>query len=296
MSAKPAGGPRVSVVIPTHNRARTIERAIRSVLEQSFEDLEVIVIDDASTDDTVAVVGALDDSRVRLVRLASNEGACAARNRGIEEARGPYVAFQDSDDAWRQGKLARQMRLFEESADAPLIAYCGFVRKTGDTAVEVPGRRDGHRSGDMIPTLLHRNLVSTQTLVAPRECLLAVGGFADDLPRLQDWDLAIRLARLYPFRIVDAPLVDVFTTPGSITKDAHAFLMACRMLLDRHQALFAQYPEAGVRMRLRIAAAAIQLRSYGIASAQLRDIARMGPAAIPAAARLGVAHIRDMLG
>lgn len=288
------GEPKVSVVIPTHNRARTIVRAVQSVLDQTFDNIEVIVVDDASSDDTCARVNAIEDSRIRLVRHANNRGACAARNSGIEAASAPFIAFQDSDDEWVSDKLQSQMLLFEQSGAQPLVAYCGFIRISGEQSVRVPAARDRHRSGAMIPTLLHHNLVSTQTLVAPRTCLLSIGGFTPDLPRLQDWDLAIRLAQRYRFAIVDRPLVTVHTTPDSITKDAPAFLTACRMLLIRHSGLFAQYPDAELRMRLRIIGAAFSLGLHDIVTQETARIARMGLPVMPAIAKLTGSVVRDL--
>src|ERR1043166_1854397 len=128
MSSEPdTGGPRgagplVSVVLPTYNRAHTLARAVRSVLAQSHRHLEIVVVDDGSTDATVALVQklALEDPRVRLVQQA-NRGPAAARNTGVRQARGEFVAFQDSDDEWLVEKLERQLAALERS---PGSAMC----------------------------------------------------------------------------------------------------------------------------------------------------------------------------
>ena len=101
--------PKVSVVIPTFNRADTIGDSIKSVLEQTFKDFEVIVVDDGSTDGTESVVAAFGDSRIKYI-MQDNAGACAARNNGIRHANGEYIAFQDSDDYWMPRKLERQLQ------------------------------------------------------------------------------------------------------------------------------------------------------------------------------------------
>ena len=97
--------PNVTVVLPTHDRAKLLRRAIDSVLSQDYQDLELIVVDDASTDDTQTVVQQFADQRIRYVRLADRQGATAARNAGISAARGEFIGFQDSDDEWLPGKL-----------------------------------------------------------------------------------------------------------------------------------------------------------------------------------------------
>ena len=99
----------ISVIIPTYNRASLLPRALDSVLRQTWEDLEVIVVDDASRDDTPQVMAACTDPRVRYIRLEKNSGACVARNTGVAQARGEWIAFQDSDDLWLPEKLEKQM-------------------------------------------------------------------------------------------------------------------------------------------------------------------------------------------
>ncbi len=105
--------PAVSVVLPTYNRAQSLPGAMRSVLDQSFGDLELIIVDDASTENIEAIVADFGDPRIRYLRLDHNSGAAAARNVGMAETRGQYIAFQDSDDIWLPGKLARQVELLE---------------------------------------------------------------------------------------------------------------------------------------------------------------------------------------
>lgn len=115
--------PKVSVIIPTYNRAHLIGRAIKSVLNQTYKDFEIIIVDDGSTDKTEEVVKDFKDERVRYIRREKNKGGSAARNTGIKAARGEYIAFQDSDDEWLPEKLEKQMKAFEAMAMAkPVIA------------------------------------------------------------------------------------------------------------------------------------------------------------------------------
>ncbi len=117
--------PRVSVIIPTYNRAHLIDRALSSVFRQTIQDFEILVIDDASTDDTEAVVRRIADARVRYIRHSANKKAAAARNTGVASAQGVYVAFLDSDDEWLPNKLEVQLAVFERSPDTQIV-YSGW--------------------------------------------------------------------------------------------------------------------------------------------------------------------------
>jgi len=130
---------RVSVIIPTYNRAATLGRAIDSALEQTIDDLEVVVVDDGSTDDTESVLAAYEDPRVRTIIHATNQGANVARNTGLEHVRGEYVAFLDSDDVWHPAKLERQLAALEARSSIWVGAYC-------DTAYDLSGTSGWLRS------------------------------------------------------------------------------------------------------------------------------------------------------
>ena len=121
------GSPVVSVIIPTYNRAHLIGRAIRSVLDQTYQDWELIVVDDASTDDIPGIVKGFTDGRVKYIRHDENKGAAAARNTGIQAARGAYIAFLDSDDEWLPEKLERQVQAFESSDAQVGVIYTGTI-------------------------------------------------------------------------------------------------------------------------------------------------------------------------
>lgn len=236
--------PTISVVLPTHNRANTLRRAIDSVLSQTFEDLELIVIDDASDDHTKQVVDGLTDPRLRYLHHHVNRGAPAARNTGIDAARGTYVAFQDSDDFWQPDKLAKQMAVVESADGTDEIIYCGMLRREGDVDRYIPDRAVALRDGDILRQLLFANFVGTPTLVVRCSLLRGIGGFNVELGRYQDWDLAIRLAEIARFRLVDEPLVIAHDTPGNISSDIAAGAAAMRTILDSHRGLYQRYPQA----------------------------------------------------
>jgi len=130
--AKGSGNPRVSVIIPTYNRVGVLYYALNSVLNQTMQDFEVFVVDDASTDKTPEYVASITDPRVHYIRLPTNRFAAAARNAGMERARGGYIAFLDSDDQWWPTKLEKQVALLDSLSDEWGCSYGGaYVNKTG---------------------------------------------------------------------------------------------------------------------------------------------------------------------
>ena len=196
--------PTVTVVLPTYNRPEYLGRAIRSVLAQTFRDFELIVVDDGSRTDTGAVLAAFDDPRIRFTRHARNRGNAAARNTGIGEARGRYLAFLDDDDEWDPEKLALQVPALRDSTADVALVYCGrrVLSDGRQVRVDAPGVE-----GDVFDALLARGLMSCPSVLLRAEVLERIGGFDETLPRGVDSDLWRRIARDYRVGYVDAVLV-----------------------------------------------------------------------------------------
>lgn len=233
--------PRVSVVLPTYNRAGVLARAVRSVLAQSESDLELIVVDDASTDETPHVLAGFDDPRLHVLSHAVRRGGAAARNTGLAATHADWVAFQDSDDEWLLDKLARQLAVAAQDPAWGAI-YCAFVRISGNRATRTPAAKHRRRAGWLHADILRDSFISTQTLLVRRTALDAAGGFDAELPRFQDWELMMRLSRHHPIGCVDEPLVIVHTLPDAITHDAVARLRARTRIVERHTPWLAAYP------------------------------------------------------
>jgi glycosyltransferase involved in cell wall biosynthesis len=201
----PSGAPVVSVIIPTYNRAGIVVRAIESVLQQTFTDFEVIVVDDASTDDTANVISPLADRRVRYVRLPHNGGVATARNRGMEEAQGRYFAFLDSDDEWLPTKLQQQIEVFSRAPFGVGLVYTGVetIGEGGASTVSTPEAR-----GYVYPDLLQRNVIhgGASNALIRREAAAIVGGFDASLPAAEDYDFWLRVAQFFLVDFVPAPL------------------------------------------------------------------------------------------
>lgn len=197
--------PLVSVVVPAYNAARTIETTLHSVLQQTMDDIELIVVDDGSTDATPEVVRSMDDGRLRLVQQP-NTGHAGARNAGIEVARGRYVAVVDADDVWLPHKLERQLAVL--SGRRVIRALHGSAVFVDDSLrpLFIAPSPDG--KNDLLDVLCFRGLAAMMvTLIIERALLERVGGFDPSLIILQDWELAIRLARLGELYSTSEPLV-----------------------------------------------------------------------------------------
>jgi len=196
--------PQVSVIIPTYNSAQYLKQAVDSVLAQTYRDFEILVVDDGSTDDTENLMKGYG-APVRYIRQ-SNGGVAKARNRGIEESRGEYVAFLDADDTWLPNKLARQMTALRESPQYH-VSYSAFILVGPD--LKPLSTSYSKRCGTVLEDLLLRGNVvgSICTIVCERSLLSITGGFDPTLSQCADWDLSVRLAALSDFLYIDEPLV-----------------------------------------------------------------------------------------
>lgn len=223
---------KVSVIIPTYNRERTIKKSIESVLKQDYGDIEVIVVDDCSTDNTCKVIEGIDDSRLRYIKLQKNSGACKARNVGIENAKGEYIAFQDSDDVWRENKLTIQLDTMKK-ANADIVV-CFFQRinlRTGKKKRYDSQIPDGFVQYE---TLLKKSIASTQCMLIKSECLKTIR-FDETLRKAQDWDLILNLSKKYKVYFLNKILVDVYLQEDSITRHKEDSLAAYKTIYNKHK-------------------------------------------------------------
>jgi glycosyltransferase involved in cell wall biosynthesis len=213
--------PQVSVIIPTYNRGWTIREAVDSVLIQDYKDFELIVVDDGSTDNTPEVLGAY--CGVIKVFRQENKGVSAARNRGIAEASGRFIAFLDSDDLWFPQKLSRQVEFFNTTPDA-LICQTEEVWIRNGVRVN-PKKRHKKPSGMIFEPSLALCLVSPSAVMIRRSLLEVVGNFDETLPACEDYDLWLRISCRFPVYRIDTPLI--------IKRGGHEDQLSASFGLDR---------------------------------------------------------------
>ncbi|MDQ5844102.1 MAG: glycosyltransferase [Acidobacteriota bacterium] len=210
--------PSVSVVIPAYNNSRHLSHAVQSVREQGHSDLEIIVIDDGSTDNTVEVLEQLRGSDLRSIKQA-NAGPAAARNLGIAEARGEWIAFLDADDYWLPGKLSAQFDALQQQ-DGADFCYTDALLRFPDGHETISGARNS--GGDLFSDLLWGNQLATGTVLVRRRCLAAVGPFNVNLRTGEDWDMWLRLAS----RFESVYLARVLTCCRAPAHRAHKYGLA----------------------------------------------------------------------
>jgi glycosyltransferase involved in cell wall biosynthesis len=219
--------PTVSVIIPTYNRADVLPRSIDSALDQTLSDVEVIVVDDASDDDTESVVNEYDDSRVTFLEHETNRGGSAARNTGIGVATGDYIALLDSDDVWAPTKLEQQVETLEQRSDEWVAAYCGTTIVNGEDAAPKWERiksllgghssREGLEGGEeLVKEVLMENLHTSagSTLIVESDVVDRIDGFDESFDRYQDTEFLIRLLKQGKLAYVDEPLLRRYPSGG----------------------------------------------------------------------------------
>ena len=188
----------VSIILPTYNRADRVGKAIESVLAQTYTDFELLVIDDGSTDETEQVVTGYMDKRVHYYRMEENGGQSKARNCGMQLAQYDYLAFEDSDDLWRPGKLEIQMETMQGAGQDVGMVYHKFRYDLGEgRGMVLPDENIPveKKSGDIYKQLLWDNLVGMPTMLLKKECVNVVGGLDETLKCLEDYDFALRIAQ-----------------------------------------------------------------------------------------------------
>jgi hypothetical protein len=220
----------VSVVIPTYNRADSVMDAIHSVLAQRFGELELIVVDDGSTDDTAVRIAAVADPRLRYVR-GRHAGVSAARNLGVSRAGGELLAFLDSDDLWRADKLACEVAFLARHPEVDAVftdlekrhgdrVYPSFMRQTAVFSRRLHGAAypDGLvlEPREMRLCLLEEVPIKPSALTLRRTAFDRVGGFDETWSSSEDWEFLLRLARAHRFAYLDRPLAVLFISPDSL--------------------------------------------------------------------------------
>lgn len=269
-----ASKPLVSVVLPTFNRAHSLVGAISSVLQQSYDRLELIIVDDASTDDTAGLVASLDDPRIKYICTAENLGAAAARNIGVQQALGEFIAFQDSDDIWLPNKLERQLKLFGQLPQEVgalfgwKIVY-GRDEKyhygSGRVAVAPPPIERLLLEEDQIIRFFLGNRLILQSALLRRDCMDGEVWFDPRAKANNDWEFAARLVQRTRIYEDPVPVVVAFVSVDSISKNTRKKLLGLIRLVKNNGALYLRYPHIYARHKAAVARSLVILRKYRLA-------------------------------
>ena len=224
--------PEVSVIIPAYNAARFIGEALQSVLQQTFQDFEIIVVDDGSTDDTARVVAGIADPRIRYV-YQENKGLSSARNHGLRLAQGGYIALLDADDMWQPQYLARMIETLQNNAQAG-AAYCGF------RYMDAAGRPLKVVVSRVVPPqrfrseLVRRNWLSACAVFVRTQCYRECGGFDEHLRACEDYDMWLRMSERYEFVGIPEVLVWYRRSGTNMSDDVDYMTGALELVLTKH--------------------------------------------------------------
>ena len=225
--------PTVSVIIPAYNRSSTIARSVQSALTQTFQDLEVIVVDDGSSDAMRDIVQTIPDERLRLIYHATNLGAAAARNTGMKASQAKYIAWLDSDDEWLPEKLQTQLDAFQHAAPDVKACYSAHERvEQGRIRIHLP------RQNDRKKLFLGCDLGPGTTLLFERTVLDEVGYLDESLGRYEDWDWLLRYCSRYRLIGVERPLARVYYTPR---RSAHILEASAQIFVSKYSSELRQY-------------------------------------------------------
>ena len=233
--------PTVSIIIPTYDRARWLKKSIESVLNQTYQDFELIIVDDSSTDNTPEVVKSFKDKRVRYFQQTKrfpikSQGAAAARNIGIKKSRGKFIAFNDDDDLWRKRKLEKQITAFEKAGEKTGLVYSKIVRIKGKEKFFIPKEKNVKKEGDVHRDLFLENwIVTLPSALVKKEVFEKIGLFDENFPRYQDWELWLRVSKDYDFKYLPEVLVDSFILTEGIHRSDKALLKATELIFKKHK-------------------------------------------------------------
>jgi glycosyltransferase involved in cell wall biosynthesis len=236
------GDPKVSVVIPAYNSADYTVETVESVLAQTYRNREIIVVDDGSTDHTHDELKRFGDEIKYIYK--ENGGACSARNLGIGESTGEYVACLDCDDLWLPDKLEYSVAMLDHNPDLALsFTACDLIDGAGEKTGQVECRVDLSKA---YKELLYQNYITAPTVVMRRSCLESVGRFDERIFIPADWDLWLRLARRYPIGYIDQSLSQYRVTSAYSQRNLKQLFAEAMYVLDKNMA---DSPELSVKER-----------------------------------------------
>ncbi|MBW4432403.1 MAG: glycosyltransferase [Pelatocladus maniniholoensis HA4357-MV3] len=222
---------KVSVVIPAYNAMTYLPETLESVLQQTFTDFEILIINDGSSDNIVEWANQIADPRVRLISQP-NQGVSVARNTGITHAQGEYIAFLDADDLWQPTKLEKQVHYLEDNPEVGLVyTWTAFVDQWGKSTGIVLAF---HAEGNVWEQIVVRDMISNgSTPMVRRSCFETVGVFDPNFRYAPDRDMWTRIAARYPFGVVKEPLILYRQLPNSFSRNHEKMIQELRQVIEK---------------------------------------------------------------
>lgn len=222
---------KVSAIVPAYNAMKYLPESLDSILAQTYRDFEVIVVNDGSTDCTAEWVSRLRDPRVKLISQ-TNQGLCAARNTGIARSCGEYIAFLDADDLWNPTKLAKQVEVLEQNSDVGLVYT--WVERIDHQGKSLGKPFKSNLSGNILEKLLEKNVIAPSSVMIRRCCFEHIGCFDENLKSfVEDWDMWLRIAAVYPIKVLPEPLLRYRECPNSASKNWQAMERSYHIVIEK---------------------------------------------------------------
>jgi len=243
---------KVSVIILTYNRAKLLPIAINSVLVQTYQDFDIIVVDDASNDNTREVVYAIDEPRIRYIRNEVNKGESASRNIGVRACSSELITFLDDDDEWLPQKLELQIRAFEKGKKDVGLIYTGLKMVDTDSGA-VLSEVKPKKSGDLSSAILTKNWIGTpSSVMIKRHCINAVGLFDENIVFGPDWDMWIRISKHYLIEFIDVPLLKYRIHNNRLSSNYKARIQGWETIRKKYRLEYNRNNQAAGEMYLRL--------------------------------------------
>jgi len=233
--------PIISVFLPTYNRAYILRSAVESILNQTFKDFEILIVDDASTDNTRELIESIKDERIRYIRHEKNKGLTAGHNTAIAHAKGMYMATLGSDDIWFPETLQRMVDGFKNTDPRVGIVYTRLKKHFLNGRTEFIPSLDEKPEGNLYTKLLGGNFITMQVALLKMECFKNEP-FDENIIALQDWEIWLRIAKKWGFKLMDYVGCEASIMPDSITSKKKLRLDSRRKIFDKHEEDFRRYP------------------------------------------------------
>lgn len=224
----------ISIIIPTYNREATIKETLESILQQTYQNIEILVVDDASTDNTKNIIHSINDPRIYYFKNKKQMGANISRNVGIEHAKGTLIAFCDSADKWAAEKLEKQFQIMQETSAK--IVFCAEEVTDKEKTYVIPYATQKALiiQNRLLELLASENCIDTSTLLVDKNCFEKVGFFNLELPRLQEYEWMIRASQNFKVVFLDEVLVYAYIRNDSISSDITKLLKAVPIIYREH--------------------------------------------------------------